>query len=288
MSEEKMMRLSQVARNLNVGTSTIAEHLAAKGFNIENNPNSKITVEQYNMLLKEFESSASDKKEAANKNIGTKRGDSVVIKSDFPNSKKNKDEEEEIFIKNLSTQSTQRDKDETAQKEIKKKAETEKEAEKEIKEISIEEDTSSSKVKLQGIKVVGKIELGEKKTTKSTKTKEEKVSKKTTETPEIIEKPVKKEEKEKPAVKEKEKKEKVAEKEPEKHEEEVLVGAKADTLKGLTVLGKIELPEKAKKKEDGIPETHKNKKKRKRVRIGLQKGESKPGGPATVNPPRIV
>src|SRR3954466_1115592 len=123
MAEEKMMRLSQVARNLNVGLSTIAEHLTAKGYNIENNPNSKITVEQYNMLLKEFESSASDKKEASGLTIGTKRGDSVVVKSDAPNSKKSKEDEEEIFIKNLSTQSNQRDKDETAQKEIKKKAE---------------------------------------------------------------------------------------------------------------------------------------------------------------------
>jgi translation initiation factor IF-2 len=288
MSEEKMMRLSQVARNLNVGLSTIAEHLTAKGFNIENNPNSKITVEQYNMLLKEFESSAIDKKEASGLTIGTKRGDSVVVKSESPNSKKNKDEEEEIFIKNLSTQSTQRDKDETAQKEIKKKAEKEKEEEQE--KIVAEEDTTSSKVKLQGIKIVGNIDLGEKKPTKTTKTKEEKVSKKISEEPQLTEKPVNKEEKEKPVTKEKEKKEKVAHKEPEKEkqEEEVLVGAKADTLKGLTVLGKIELPEKAKKKEDGIPETHKNKKKRKRVRIGLQKGDPKPGGPTTVNPPRVI
>jgi translation initiation factor IF-2 len=293
MSEEKMMRLSQVARNLNVGTSTIAEHLVAKGFNIENNPNSKITVEQYNMLLKEFESSAIDKKEASGLTIGTKRGDSVVVKSDSPNSKKNKDEEEEIFIKNLSTQSTQRDqsqrdKEETALKEIKKKAEKEKE--KEAEKIHAEEDTSSSKVKLQGIKVVGKIELEEKKT-KSAKTKEEKVSPsksgKTKEAP-LTEKPVKKEGKEKPA--EKEKKEKIAEKEPEKEkqEEEALVGAKADTLKGLTVLGKIELPEKAKRKDDGSPDTHKNKKKRKRVRIGLQKGDAKPGGINTAPHPRIV
>jgi translation initiation factor IF-2 len=73
--------------------------------------------------------------------------------------------------------------------------------------------------------------------------------------------------------------------------EDELVGAKADTLKGLTVLGKIELPEKLKKKEESISEANKNKKKRKRVRIGLQKGEGKPGAPGTTpgtNPPRIV
>src|SRR3954465_8939517 len=91
MAEEKMMRLMQAGKNLNVGLSTIAEYLNAKGFNIESNPNSKITVEQYNMLLKEFQSSASDKKEASELTIGAKRGDSVVVKSDTPNLKKNKD-----------------------------------------------------------------------------------------------------------------------------------------------------------------------------------------------------
>lgn len=51
-----------MARKLNVGLSTITEHLAAKGFEIENNPNSKITLQQFNLLMKEFESSALDKK----------------------------------------------------------------------------------------------------------------------------------------------------------------------------------------------------------------------------------
>jgi translation initiation factor IF-2 len=286
MAEEKMMRLSQVAKTLNVGVSTIAENLAAKGFNIENNPNSKISVEQYNMLLKEFESSASDKKEASGLTIGTKRGDSVVVKSDIPSSKKTKDEEEEIFIKNLSTQSNQREKEETAQKEVKKKAEKEKEKE---KETTPEDDSAASKVKLQGIKVVGKIDLGEKKA-KTTKTKEEKTTKKSADTSEPKEKASKKEEK----VTAKEKKESVvekeAEKEKEKLEDDVIVGAKADTLKGLTVVGKIDLPEKSRKKEDPLSESSKNKKKRKRVRIGLQKGEGKPGVPGTngTNPPRIV
>jgi translation initiation factor IF-2 len=281
MAEEKMMRLSQVARTLNVGLSTIAEHLNAKGFNIESNPNSKITVEQYNMLLKDFESSASDKKEASGLTIGTKRGDSVVVKSDIPTSKKTKDEEEEIFIKNLSTQSNQREKEETAQKEVKKKTEKEKE-----KEATPEEDIAASKVKLQGIKVVGKIDLGEKKA----KTKEEKTAKKSAETSETKEKTTKKEEK----ITAKEKKESVveneAEKEKEKLEDDVIVGAKADTLKGLTVVGKIDLPEKSRKKEDSLSESGKNKKKRKRVRIGLQKGEGKPGvtGSNGANPPRLV
>ncbi len=54
MVEEKTMRLSQVARKLNVGTTTIATHLAEKGFQIENKPNAKISLEQYNILAEVF------------------------------------------------------------------------------------------------------------------------------------------------------------------------------------------------------------------------------------------
>ncbi len=65
MAEEKiMMRLSQVARQLNVGTATIQEALAAKGYKVENSPNAKITSEQYEVLAKEFKGSASDNNKA--------------------------------------------------------------------------------------------------------------------------------------------------------------------------------------------------------------------------------
>ncbi len=61
MAEEKMIRLGQASRKLNVGHNTILEFLAKKGFNVENNPNTKLTPEQYAMLAKEYASSASEK-----------------------------------------------------------------------------------------------------------------------------------------------------------------------------------------------------------------------------------
>ncbi|AXI24272.1 translation initiation factor IF-2 [Cardinium endosymbiont of Sogatella furcifera] len=70
MNEEKNMRLSQVARKLNVGTETIASFLAQKGFVIDNKPNAKITVEQFNILATEFISAGVDKQEAAHVTIG--------------------------------------------------------------------------------------------------------------------------------------------------------------------------------------------------------------------------
>jgi translation initiation factor IF-2 len=68
MAEEKMMRLSQVARLLNMGTSTVLSTLSVKGFKVENNPNAKINAEQLDFLSKEFKTdvlTGSPKKEEA-------------------------------------------------------------------------------------------------------------------------------------------------------------------------------------------------------------------------------
>ena len=72
MSEEKMMRLSQVARKLNVGRNTIVDFLSDKGFEVDSSPNAKISGEQYGLLAKEFAASAHEKEEASHLTIGTK------------------------------------------------------------------------------------------------------------------------------------------------------------------------------------------------------------------------
>ena len=46
MSDTKTTRLSKIARELNVGISTIVEFLHKKGVKIDSNPNEKITSEQ--------------------------------------------------------------------------------------------------------------------------------------------------------------------------------------------------------------------------------------------------
>ncbi len=48
------IRLNKVTRDLNVGITTVVEFLQKKGFEIEANPNTKITEEQYKLLVKEF------------------------------------------------------------------------------------------------------------------------------------------------------------------------------------------------------------------------------------------
>ena len=70
-----MHRLSQVARKLNVGSTTILDFLKAKGHEVDSSPNSKITDEQFELLSKEYASSVIDKEEASSLTIGSKHSD---------------------------------------------------------------------------------------------------------------------------------------------------------------------------------------------------------------------
>lgn len=57
MAEEvKPVRLSKAAKEVNVSVSTIVEFLGKKGHTVDSNPNTKLTGEQYTMVLKEFQS----------------------------------------------------------------------------------------------------------------------------------------------------------------------------------------------------------------------------------------
>jgi translation initiation factor IF-2 len=231
MAEEKLIRLSQAARKLNVGHHTILDFLAKKGHEVENNPNAKLTPDQFAILSKEFAASATEKLEASGLTIGAKHGDNIVIEGEkeIP-AKKRAEDEESIMIKNLVS------------KEIVSKEEAK------------PEKVEQEKPKLEGIKVVGKIELEKKAKTEEVKPKEEP--------------PVKKEEVEKP--------------------EQEVIKARADKLKGLKVVDRIELPvekEKEKKKEQpvassDIKDDKKGKRPRKRiVTQGDEKGRPRTGRP---------
>src|SRR5690606_17340663 len=135
MAEEKLIRLSQAARKLNVGHNTILDFLEKKGFQVENNPNAKLTPEQFSLLSKEFAASATEKREASGLTIGTKHTDNVVIETEPELPKKRLEEEESIMIKNLGS------KDVVAKEEPKP------------------EKIERGKPKLEGIKVLGKIDL---------------------------------------------------------------------------------------------------------------------------------
>jgi translation initiation factor IF-2 len=245
MAEEKMIRLGQASRKLNVGHNTILEFLAKKGFAVENNPNAKLTGEQYAMLAKEYASSASEKLEASGLTIGTKHVENVTIEREKEAAKKRIDDEESIMIKNLGS------------KDLK--------AKEEVKTDKVERE----KPKLEGIKVLGKIELEKKPVARK---EEEPVA----EAAPVVEAPpakVKEKQSEQEKVKEKEEEKEIAppiaEPVAEKQPEQELIKAKADKLKGLKVVDKIDLP--VDKKKDNpvassdLKEDRKGKRPRKRI-----------------------
>jgi translation initiation factor IF-2 len=63
MSVTDTKRLSKVAREFNVGLSTIVDFLHKKGIKIEENPNAKVTPECYNILIQEYSKDIEVKKE---------------------------------------------------------------------------------------------------------------------------------------------------------------------------------------------------------------------------------
>ncbi|MFN8353397.1 MAG: translation initiation factor IF-2 [Spirosomataceae bacterium] len=54
MAEDKSMRMSLVAKLINVGLPTIVQHLSAKGYKTDANPNTKLNFEQLSVLAKDF------------------------------------------------------------------------------------------------------------------------------------------------------------------------------------------------------------------------------------------
>ncbi|MFD2203930.1 translation initiation factor IF-2 [Shivajiella indica] len=291
MSEEKTMRLGQVARKLNVGISTIVESLAKKGFEVENNPNSKINLDQFNMLAKEFKSSALEKEEASHLSIGKRHHETFTIEAESDIKEEKKPEPAPV----AETKAPEPPKPEPA-----------KEEEPKVEKVATEAP------KLQGIKVLGKIDLGGKKEIEKkeepvpvepVKAKEEPkpapVEQKQETKPQAVkphiqddakteQKPIPQPEpKPKPEAKEQVKPSVQIEEKPKKVEPSIeeeapsqVISAKADALKGLTVLGKIELPtDRSKKKGKPVAssdEKGKDKKKRPRKRIDKAPGGDRP------------
>jgi translation initiation factor IF-2 len=237
-----MMRLGQIARKLNVGTATIVESLAKKGYEVENNPNSKITLDQVAMLEKEFKSSALEKEEASHLSIG----------------KRHEPLEQELPKPEKVVEPT------PAPAPVAKAPEP------------VVEKITTEAPKLEGIKVLGKVDLERKPTPTPPPAPQPKPS------------PAPKQEEKKPepvgptVVQEPALTSKVAEVQPAKPVPtevvpEELISAKADSLKGLTVLGKIELPvDKSKKKGGPVASSDERGKDKKRPRKRI---DSKPGAP---------
>ena len=146
-------RLSKIAKECNVGINTIVEFLHKKGFEIESNPNTKVSEEMYDLLKKEYRSDLTVKMESQKlvdrKHKGKKSSVSI---DDLKESQHDEDEDEDI-----------EDIEEVEERPVKPVGKKEEKPTAEV---------SSPKQKMD-VKVVGKIDLDKKGPSEETK-KEEK------------------------------------------------------------------------------------------------------------------
>ena len=79
MSEEKSIRLSKAAKEFNVGASTIVEFLAKKGHAVDSSPNTKLTAEQYALVVKEYQGEKEVKKNADQLSNMIFKGETITV-----------------------------------------------------------------------------------------------------------------------------------------------------------------------------------------------------------------
>src|SRR6056297_1175325 len=275
--ENKAIRLSKLAREFNVGISTIVDFLKKKGYDVKPNPNAKVTKEQYDLLAKEYSSDLDVKKESEKLSMNKmqEEEDSISIsdESQEEEGNENEDSDDEILIKDVS-----------GKKEEKKEEQEEEEPKEEKKEKDQHEP-----------KVVGKIDLDSFAKGKSKKEKEpekEETEEKKEEKEEEVKAEEKDEERKGKTDKEKKEKPEEKEKESEKTEEEPEEEESAEEQQGeeekteeesdeqIKVVGKIDLstlnqktrPDRLSKKEK---EELRKKRKETRSKSKSEEGEGK-------------
>ena len=103
MSEDKSIKLFTAAKELNIGTGTIVDFLASKGFKVDKHPTTRLDSDMYNALLKEFAVDKIIKEEAKQISIGKIRKEEPVQTPEKPvEHRRQRDfENEEILIKNI-------------------------------------------------------------------------------------------------------------------------------------------------------------------------------------------
>lgn len=270
MAEEKMMRLSQAAKRLNVGIAKVIEILGSTGHRIDNNPNAKLAFDQLEILARELDAPEllGDTPAPANETRTPEKSDSDILYfREEPKTEQPKAEEPEVVkIETTLTGPKVLGKiDLNARGEVKIQP-LEEPAPEPLKEEQPQVEPEPAPAPVVEEPVV-KAPVAEEPPAQEEKTPPpaeepaappvEEVKAPVEEAPVETPQPVVKA----PEVKREEPKK------PEPPKESVLIKAQGDKLQGLVVLGKIELPvEKKLSKED-----QKQKRKRKRVIVGGEK-----------------
>ena len=261
-AKSKTYRIQKVAVELNVSFGKLVEYLNENNFNVENKITAKISQEMYDLLQTHF----SADKEAKEESISLRKTEksekqSIHVKPEQKEIQKKSTEDEIIFIKDtgLSTSSSPNEKP----NDLADKSST---VVKETKNTS----PSETKPKLQGLKIVDKIDLNKKKEAPQIET--EKVSHSPDENV-IVEKGGP------PAEANKNEKDERDISVENEATENPLIKPQYEKLKGLSVKGKIDLkpPVEKKKSEDPQPgaKEEENKRKKRRRRKVVPKNDNK-------------
>ena len=152
---EGSIRIKKAATEFNISVGHVVDHLAAKGFEVDANPNAKITDEMYGVLLRDFGQDKKIKEQAAQISIGINKKEDVVLdKKDFgpATATPSEPEADEVLIKGISK---------TAAAEIKPAAKAEEApvAAKPAAETPAPAAKAPVEAEKSGLKVLGKIDL---------------------------------------------------------------------------------------------------------------------------------
>jgi len=100
---EGSIRIKKAATEFNISVGHVAEHLSKKGFDVDNNPNAKITDEMYAVLMRDFGQDKKMKEQAAQISIGRQtKADVVLDNKDFAAAAPAEKEQEEVLIKGMN------------------------------------------------------------------------------------------------------------------------------------------------------------------------------------------
>lgn len=101
---EGSIRIKKAATEFNISVGHVVEHLSKKGFDVDNNPNAKITDEMYAVLMRDFGQDKKMKEQAAQISIGRQtKADVVLDNKDFAATAPVEKEQDEVLIKGLNT-----------------------------------------------------------------------------------------------------------------------------------------------------------------------------------------
>ena len=170
MAEDKAIRLSKAAKELNVGLTHVVEFLESKGIVIDSNPNTKISQDVYSLLQDTYMPDRLAKLDAQEITREKLKRDNVVIEATTskPEAKKEVESDNDDSLKKSLD-------------EIKLAAAAEKKTAKKKEEPKPEPEVIKAKADVDTPKILGKIDLdaGKKKSKKKEEQEEPKPAKKT-------------------------------------------------------------------------------------------------------------